>query len=112
MAKLLLRLQKLVRSERPDPADAEVLYIGNTEEIGSWVQPIGLDSRGEFTEMWIFKNCTLNDDCTVGPISLDLATAREDSIRRTVHGVAPAVTRKPSDSPLATRLRLSARVST
>lgn len=49
---LLLRLQRRIREGKIDPELVRVLYVGNSQGVGSWIEEIPLGERGEFLEEW------------------------------------------------------------
>jgi len=49
---LVLRVQKLVRDGQVSPEDVSIVYVGSSEGIGSWIQPIRMDDRGELIDEW------------------------------------------------------------
>jgi hypothetical protein len=49
---LVLRVQKLVRNRQLSPDEVSIVYVGSSEGIGSWIQPIRMDERGELIDEW------------------------------------------------------------
>lgn len=49
---LILRVQKMIRNRDLSPDEVSIVYVGSSEQIGSWIQPIRISPRGEMIDDW------------------------------------------------------------
>lgn len=49
---LMLRVQRRIREGRISHKRVSVLYVGASEDQGSWIMPIPINAKGQFEEEW------------------------------------------------------------
>ena len=49
---LILRVQKMIRNRDLSPDEVSIVYVGSSEQIGSWIQPIRISPQGEMMDDW------------------------------------------------------------
>ena len=48
----ILRVQKLIRQGKLSPDDVSVLYVGQEQGSGSYIQQLNIDANGDFIDEW------------------------------------------------------------
>ena len=49
---LILRIQKMIRNRDVSPDEISIVYVGSSEQVGSWIEPIRISPQGEMMDDW------------------------------------------------------------